>query len=112
MTPQMYQEICDKGAVGALFARFFDEAGNEIDCAWNHCCVSISFKHIINVPNVVCIASGIQKAKAVSIAIQKKYINTCLLYTSFDHQLYIFSCPDHDQSVCQYANQQHAGNRA
>ena len=78
MTPQMYQEICDKGAVGALFARFFDEAGNEIDCAWNHCCVSISFKHIINVPNVVCIASGIQKAKAVSIAIQKKYINTLI----------------------------------
>ena len=78
ITPQMYQEICDKGAVGALFARFFDEAGNEIDCTWNHCCVSFSFKHIINVPNVVCIASGIQKAKAVSIAIQKKYINTLI----------------------------------
>lgn len=78
MTPEMYQEICSKGAVGAMFARFFDRSGNEVDCSWNHRCISISFDHIKGVPDVVVIASGRQKATAISYALKASLINTLI----------------------------------
>jgi len=78
MTPEMYREICEKGAVGAMFARFYDENGKEIDCAWNRKCVSISFRHILNIPNVICIATGIQKASAIFGAIRGGLIDTLI----------------------------------
>ena len=78
MTPEMYHEIIEKGAVGAIFARFFDENANEIDCAWNRRCVSISFAHIKEVPNVVLIASGREKVHAMSSVIRSGLINTLI----------------------------------
>ena len=78
MTPEMYHEIIEKGAVGAIFARFFDENANEIDCAWNRRCVSISFAHIKEVPNVVLIASGREKLHAMSSVIRSGLINTLI----------------------------------
>lgn len=78
MTDEMYKEICEKGAVGAIFARFFNEKGKEIDCTWNHRCVSISFQHIKEVPNVVLIASGREKAQAISCAVKNGLIDTLI----------------------------------
>lgn len=78
MTPQMYDELLEKGAVGAIFAHFFDKNGQEIDCTWNRKCVSISFQHIHEVPNVVGIASSPLKAPAILAAIRGKLIDTLI----------------------------------
>ena len=78
MTPDLYKEICRKGAVGAMFARFYDKDGKEVDCTWNKRCVSIAFQHIIGVPDVVVIASGKQKAHAISCAIKGRLVDTLI----------------------------------
>ncbi len=78
MTSDMYQEICGKGAVGAMFARFFDENGQEIDCTWNKKCVSIPFQYMKGVPDVVIIASGKHKARALSCAIKNRLADTLI----------------------------------
>lgn len=78
MTLEMYNEILEKGAVGAMFARFFDKNGKEIDCAWNRRCVSISFQNMKQVPNVVLIASGREKVNAISCAIKNGLVNTLI----------------------------------
>lgn len=78
MTSPMFQELCEKGAVGAMFARFFDQNGREIDCDWNRRCVSISLPQVKNVPDAVLIASGTQKASAVSCAIKSGIIDTLI----------------------------------
>ena len=70
MTSPMFQELCEKGAVGAMFARFFDQNRREIDCDWNRRCVSISLPQVKNVPDAVLIASGTQKASAVSVQLK------------------------------------------
>lgn len=76
MTPEMYQELLEKGAVGAVFARFFDKNGLEIDCTWNQKCVSIPFKNVLEVPDVVGIASSPLKAPAILAAIRGGLIDT------------------------------------
>jgi len=78
MSDDMYKEICSKGAVGAIFARFFDENGKEIDCKWNNKCVTISFSNTRGIPNVVAIASSKLKSQAILSAIKGKLINTLI----------------------------------
>ena len=61
-----------------MFARFYDKDGKEVDCTWNKRCVSIAFQHIIGVPDVVVIASGKQKAHAISCAIKGRLVDTLI----------------------------------
>lgn len=79
MTPELFQEIRDKGAVGAMFARFFDKDGREVDCAWNRRCVSISFQNIKATPDVVVIAADKLKASAITSALRGKLIDTLII---------------------------------
>ena len=79
MTHEMYREACDKGAVGAMFARFYDKNGNEVDYTWNRSCISISFEHVKQVPDVVVIAAGRAKAPALRYALKAGFIHTLIL---------------------------------
>ena len=76
MTPELYEELIQKGAVGSIFAHFYDKNGNEINCAWNQKCVSIPFKYIKSVPDVVVVASSPLKAQAILSAIKGNLIDT------------------------------------
>ena len=78
MTPELYRELKEKGAVGAVFARFYDRDGQEVDCTWNQKCVGISFKHIRDVPDVVGVASSPLKAPAILAAIRGQLIDTLI----------------------------------
>ncbi len=78
MTPQMYRELLKKGAVGAVFARFFDANGLEVDSTWNRKCVGIPFCNIRESTDAVCIASSPKKAQAIYSAIRGKLINTLI----------------------------------
>jgi DNA-binding transcriptional regulator LsrR (DeoR family) len=78
MNDLMYEEICNKGAAGSIFARFFDQDGMLIDCAWNKKCVAISFEDIKTISNVVVVASSRSKAKAVLSAMRGGLITTSI----------------------------------
>lgn len=79
MTPELYEEARRKGAIGAMFGRFYDKNGNEVNCEWNKRCVSISFDHIRGVPDVIVIACGEQKTNAVYAALKGKLIDTLII---------------------------------
>ncbi|MDR0569233.1 MAG: hypothetical protein LBG87_08520 [Spirochaetaceae bacterium] len=79
MNTAMYEELCGKGAVGAMFARFFDDQGREIDCTWNKRCVSITMKDLQNIPDVVVIAASISKARAIFSAMKGNLIDTLII---------------------------------
>lgn len=79
MTPEMHQEVIDRGAVGAMFARFFDKDGNEVDCQWNKKIVTISFDNIKNVPDVVVIAASPSKTDAIMAAVKGRLVNTLVI---------------------------------
>ena len=79
LTPEMYKEACDHGAAGAMFARFYDKDGKEVDCTWNRCCITISFDHIKQVPDVVVIAAGKAKASALRYALKAGLVNTLII---------------------------------
>lgn len=76
MTPELYGELIQKGAVGSMFAHFYDKEGIEIECTWNQKCVSIPIKYIKSVPDVVVVASSPLKAQAILSAIKGNLIDT------------------------------------
>lgn len=78
LTKEMFSEIKQKGGVGAMFGRFFDKNGQEIDCSWNERCVSISFKNIKSSPNVIAVVSGEEKVSPISCAIKGGLIDTLI----------------------------------
>ena len=78
LTADLYQELLQKGAVGAICARFFDRNGNEVDCRWNRSCVGISFSRLRSVPNVVVIASGTNKVPALTYALNNNLVDTLI----------------------------------
>lgn len=78
MTDEMYEELCQKGAVGSMFARFYDESGKELECAWNKKCITISFKYIKNVPDVVVIAASKKKVESLVSAMQGNLVDTLI----------------------------------
>ena len=78
LTEDMYQELIQKGAIGAICARFFDRNGNEVDCRWNRSCVGISFSRLRGVPDVVVIASGTNKAPAITYALKNGLVDTLI----------------------------------
>lgn len=79
LSAELYEDACENGAVGAMFARFFDKDGNEVDCKWNKSCISISFDHIRQVPDVVTIAIGREKANALRYALKAGLIHTLII---------------------------------
>ena len=78
LTPDMYKEACEKGAVGAMFARFYDKNGNEVDFTWNRSCIAIAFEHVKQVPDVVVIAAGKAKANALRYALKAGLVHTLI----------------------------------
>ena len=68
MTPELYEELIQKGAVGSIFAHFYDKNGNEINCAWNQKCVSIPFKYIKSVPDEMCIRDRLYPSASTCVS--------------------------------------------
>lgn len=79
MSSEMYDEILNKGAAGAILAQFYDRNGERIDCAWNRKCVSMSFEALKGIDDVVAIASSPLKAPALLAAIRGKLIKTLVI---------------------------------
>lgn len=65
-----------KGAVGQICGRFYDSSGQQLNLALHRRLVSIDLDELRHTRNVVAIASGAEKAEAVSSAILGGLVHT------------------------------------
>lgn len=63
-----------KGAVGDILGRFFDSRGAQVEI--NAGVISISLEQLKAIPDVIAIAGGIEKARAILGALRGGYIKT------------------------------------
>lgn len=64
-----------QGAVGDILGQFFDKEGNKIAHETDERLIALNIDKLINIPNVVCVAGGEYKAKAIKAALEKGYID-------------------------------------
>lgn len=68
-----------KGAVGDILSQFIDKDGNKIQSAFDDRMVSISLDVLKELPNVIGIAGGVNKAAAIRAALQGGYLNRLII---------------------------------
>ena len=75
MTSNMFRTIKDQDAVGSIGAHFYDKNGTPLNNDWNRNCVGISLSNLQRMEEVVAVASGVAKAKAILGAIKGGFVN-------------------------------------
>lgn len=70
-----YIELGEKGAVGDLLGRWFNESGECIDCSCNHRVISMPFDILKTIPIRLLVAYGEQKVNSIKSVLRKKLIN-------------------------------------
>lgn len=78
MPPELYEELMEKEACGAILGRFFDENGKEIDCRWNEKTIGLSIRQLKNIPDVIVVAAPATKAAALMAALKGGFIDTLI----------------------------------
>ncbi|MBD1383497.1 sugar-binding transcriptional regulator [Metabacillus arenae] len=73
------KEFESLNVVGDINSRFFNQEGTEVNCRINNHVIGISLEDIKNIPNIVLIASGIQKKEAVLAAVKAGYAHTLII---------------------------------
>lgn len=63
---------------GDICYNYFDKNGNWIDCAWNNRIIGLNLNDIKKIPEVICVASGIQKTESIYVA-SKHHLITSLV---------------------------------
>lgn len=79
ITKDMFDELIAQGAVGCIGARFYNENGTEIKKFGNMECVGIDLSKVRRCPDVVAVASGANKARAIRGALNGHLINTLII---------------------------------
>ncbi|MCM8712027.1 sugar-binding transcriptional regulator [Clostridium sp. SYSU_GA19001] len=72
-------KLQSSGAVGRIGGHFYDINGNEVDIESNANIIGIELSDFPKVPNVVCIAGGMDKAKPILGAIRGGYVKTLII---------------------------------
>lgn len=70
--------LIEKNAVGEIGLHFFDEQGNPIASEVEDRVIGVGLETFRNLPNVVGIAGGMEKARAILGAVRGKYIKTLI----------------------------------
>lgn len=76
-----------KGAVGHICAHFIDIYGNKIDLDIDKKLIGLELDDLKNIENVICIASGENKSKALLGALRGGYIKTLITDDKTIHKL-------------------------
>ncbi len=76
-----------KGAVGHICAHFIDINGNKIDLDIDKKLIGLELDDLKNIENVICIASGENKSKALLGALRGGYIKTLITDDKTIHKL-------------------------
>ena len=75
LTESDYQVLADTHAVGEICCRFFDADGNPVHQGLQDRTIGISLHDFVNIPKIIGIAFGEQKAAAILAAIRQGYVN-------------------------------------
>lgn len=67
------------GAVGHIGGRFYDINGNQIKSELDNTIIGIDLEDFHKVPNVICVAGSVHKAKAILGAIRGEYVKTLII---------------------------------
>ena len=72
------EELRDRGAVGDVCLRFFDQEGRLIDSSFNRRLLGISADQIRSTPRRVAVAGGKRKVEAIRAALRGKWVTTLI----------------------------------
>lgn len=72
---------------GDIIFNYYDDKGNLIDCPWNEQNMCLSLEELKQIPEVIAIACGIEKAESILIAMKKKYINSLIITVPLAKQI-------------------------
>ncbi len=64
--------------MGDFCYNFFDKNGKPVDCKWNECLIGLSLDQIRAIPEVICVANSVDKAKNTYIAAKCGLINSLI----------------------------------
>ena len=73
------QFLGNKGAVGHIGGHFYNLAGEEIITELSDRMIGIGYEDVKRCPNVVCVACGDSKAKAIAGALHGGLIRTLII---------------------------------
>lgn len=72
---------------GDLIFNYYDKEGKLIDCPWNEQNMCLSLEELRQIPEVIAIACGIEKAESILIAMKQKYINSLIVTVPLAKQI-------------------------
>ena len=72
----VFPELMDFDPAGDLFGFYFDETGKLIDPPSGFTLVFFPLNRLKTIPNAICVASGAEKATAISVAAKLGYIKS------------------------------------
>lgn len=75
LSPSEMATLRALGAVGDLLGHFFDENGNLIRSEFEERVISLEFERLRDIPNVLCVAGGLDKVRAVHAALKTGMID-------------------------------------
>ncbi|MDO4942273.1 MAG: sugar-binding domain-containing protein [Lachnospiraceae bacterium] len=61
---------------GDICYNYFDKYGKWIDCTWNNQIIGLHLNDIRKIPEVICVAAGIQKTESIYVASQHRLITS------------------------------------
>jgi DNA-binding transcriptional regulator LsrR (DeoR family) len=79
LAPEQLQMLREAGAVGEMLGRFFDADGNECDTEFRGRVVSLPLSEVRELPRVVAVVSGTDRAAAVRAAIRAGLITDLVI---------------------------------
>jgi len=79
LAPEEIEVLRQARAVGEMLGRFFDADGNECDTDFRERVVSLPLSEVRNLPRVVAVVSGTDRADAVRSAMAAQLINTLVI---------------------------------
>lgn len=75
LSPSEMATLRALGAVGDLLGHFFDENGNLIRSEFEERVISLEFERLRDIPNVLCVAGGLDKVRAIHAALKTGMID-------------------------------------
>ncbi|AMB99323.1 transcriptional regulator [Aerococcus urinaehominis] len=81
------QRLGDKGAVGVINSRFFDQQGRELDDDINHRVIGLDLEDLRQINQVMTVVQGDKKAEAVKIALDAQLISMIVTTDTLAEQI-------------------------
>ncbi len=81
LTPQDIHGLEEKGVVGEMLMRYYDEEGRHVPSPWESRIISLDWETICRIPHIVVIAAGEHKVKAITAALRGRLCHSLVTDT-------------------------------